>query len=100
MPTKNAAFYSCKAGRPDTLRSHRLREAAVKAAGEYGQIWDGALLRQRQVHQTTDGKVGTFTPDGCALNLKALLVEKTLIADVGEYSAQAARKENHTKRGA
>jgi hypothetical protein len=47
MPTKNATFYSCKAGRPETIKSHRERSAALKAAGEMGQIWITQEGRQR-----------------------------------------------------
>lgn len=82
MATKNAAYYSCKAGRPDTLKSHRQRNAAMKAAGEMGQIWVTADNRQRQVYESASGGWMTAEPDVfLALDLKPLLLKEGLIED-------------------
>lgn len=40
MASKNAAFYSCKFNRPETIKSHRTLEAAIKAAGDFGMVFD------------------------------------------------------------
>ncbi|MBZ9574560.1 hypothetical protein [Modicisalibacter sp. MOD 31.J] len=82
MPTKNAPYYSCKAGRPETLKSHRQRHAAMKAAGEMGQIWITADNRQRQVHESSSGGWMTAEPEKfLAVDLKPLLLEEGMIED-------------------
>lgn len=63
MAANKAAFYSCKAGKPETVKSHRLRRAALSAAGEMGQIWDSERAIQRQVHMSTNGNWMTVAPD-------------------------------------
>ena len=80
MATKNAPFYSCRAGRPDTIRSHRNRKAAVAKAGECGQIWDTERCVQRQVHASAAGGWMTVEPDSIAVDLKAELIKYELIA--------------------
>jgi hypothetical protein len=63
MPTKNAPFYSCKAGNPDAVKSHRTRRAALSSAGEMGQIWIAVSGVQRQVHKSSNGTWMTVKPD-------------------------------------
>jgi hypothetical protein len=80
MATINAAFYSCKAGRPDTIKSHRVRSAALVAAGELGQIWITESGKQRQVHMSSAGTWMTVEPDSyLAVDLKAALKTEGLI---------------------
>lgn len=80
MATKGAPFFSCKAGRPDTIKSHRTRETAINAAGEFGQIWDSARSVQRQVHRLANGGWGTFDPERfTAVDLKEELLKEGLI---------------------
>ena len=80
MATKNAAFYSCKAGRPDTIKSHRAQAAAQAVAGELGQIWITESGKQRQVHMSSAGTWMTVEPDSyLAVDLKAALKTEGLI---------------------
>lgn len=82
MATRNANYYSVKPGRPESLKSHRTRNAALKAAGECGQIWDNdpKNLRQRQVHKSTAGTWMTAKPDeSVAMDIKALIDKAGLI---------------------
>lgn len=80
MAQKNAPFYSCKAGRPETLKSHRQFNAALKAAGEFGQVWLTAEGRQRQVHASSGGGWMTSKPDvGVVIELRPILLEQGLI---------------------
>lgn len=82
MPTKSAPFYSCKAGRPETLKSHRQLNAAKSAAGEMGQVWMTDEKRQRQIHASAAGGWLTVTPDEfLAVDLKPLLLEAGLIEE-------------------
>lgn len=85
MATKNAAFYSCKGGRPETLKSHRQYQAALKNAGECGQVWITKDRRQRQVHESASGGWMTAKPDEyLAVDLKPVLLEAGLIeSDTG-----------------
>lgn len=39
MATKNAKFYSRRAGKDGEVKSHKTRSAAICAAKERGQIW-------------------------------------------------------------
>jgi len=80
MPTKDAAFYSCRAGRPETLKSHRQLDAAMKAAGEWGQVWITAEGRQRQIHESSAGGWMMVKPqEGVAIEMKPLLLSEGLI---------------------
>lgn len=80
MTTKGAAFYSCRAGRPETIKGHRTKGAAINAAGEFGQIWDSARAEQRQVHLLANGTWGTFNPERfTAVDLKEELLKEGLI---------------------
>lgn len=80
MATKNAAYYSCKAGRPETVKSHRTLKAALNAAGEMGQIWNSEFGRQRQVHMSSNGEWMTVKPDDdLAVDLEGELRKQGLI---------------------
>lgn len=80
VATKNASFYSCRAGKPDAIKSHRTRLAAMKAAGEFGQIWITEHDTQRQVHRAADGSWMSVSPErGLAVDLKGSLIEHGLI---------------------
>lgn len=80
MASKRAAVYSCKAGRLETVKGHRTRAAAEKAAGEMGQIWVTADQRQYQVHRRHGGGWMTVNPEpGLATDLRSALVERGLI---------------------
>ena len=80
MDSKHASFYSCKAGRTDTVKGHRTRTAAEEAAGEMGQIWVAAEKRQYQVHRRHGGGWVTVDPEpGWFTDLRSALVEKGLI---------------------
>ena len=50
MATKNALFYSCKFNQQETIKSHRTKPAAIKAAGDYGMIFDVTLEKEFHVH--------------------------------------------------
>ena len=60
MATKNAAFYSAKFNRPDTIKSHRTESAAIKAAGDYGMIFETASEKQYQIHAMTNNTMKKF----------------------------------------
>lgn len=80
MPSKRAAFYSCKAGRVDTVKGHRTQTAAEHAAGEMGQIWVTEEKHQYQVHRRHGGGWVTVTPEvGWSTDLRGALLEKGLI---------------------
>jgi hypothetical protein len=80
MAIKGAPFYSCRAGRPETIKGHRTKGAAINAAGEFGQIWDSARAEQRQVHLLANGTWGTFNPERfTAVDLKEELLKEGLI---------------------
>lgn len=82
MATKDALYYSCRAGRPDTVKSHRTRSAAINAAGEFGQIYDSGKGRQRQVHRAVTGDWITVEPDKhLAVDLASALHEYGLLSD-------------------
>lgn len=93
MATKNAPFYSSKANRPDTLRSHRTLKAACSAAGECGQVWIASEVAQKQVHKSTNGSWMTVEgTDGIGPNLEQVLVEHGLISLPGEPAKLAKPK--------
>lgn len=80
MATKNAPFFSRKPGRPDSIKSHRKRSAALAAAGECGQIWDTEKKTQRQVHESAAGGWLTVTPEEwLGVDLRAELLAHGLI---------------------
>ncbi len=60
MATKNAPFYSLRAGKDRDIKSHRTRDAAINAAKEHGQIWITQTGTQRQVHEISGGGVEDF----------------------------------------
>lgn len=63
MASKNAAFYSCKFNRAETIKSHRTLEAAIKAAGDFGMVFDRANNIERQVHLMSNNRLMSF-PEG------------------------------------
>ncbi|MCY9864979.1 hypothetical protein OTK49_20905 [Vibrio coralliirubri] len=60
MASKNAAFYSCKFNRSETIKSHRTLEAAIKAAGDFGMVFDKGLNIERQVHRMANNQLSSF----------------------------------------
>jgi hypothetical protein len=81
MPTVNAPYYSCKAGRPDVIKSHRKREAAIRNAGECGQIWDTEQARQYTVHEMADGTWKACSPNDLSADLSAALYSSGLVKE-------------------
>ncbi|MEZ8733790.1 hypothetical protein [Vibrio sp. 10N.239.312.D08] len=61
MASKNAAFYSCKFNRPETIKSHRTLASAIKMAGDYGMIFDRRANIERQVHMMSNGQLESFS---------------------------------------
>lgn len=49
MATKNAPFYSRRAGNDSEIKSHRTLSGAMNAAKEHGQIWSTQKNRQQQI---------------------------------------------------
>lgn len=74
MATPNAPFYSCRAGRLDTIKSHRSVNSAMAAAGECGQIWITETASQQQIHKTIMGSWEGFEPDNRAVDMKIELI--------------------------
>lgn len=60
MATKNAAFYSVKFNRADTIKSHRTESAAIKAAGDYGMIFDAENKKQFHIHAMSNNTMQKF----------------------------------------
>jgi hypothetical protein len=60
MATKNAPFYSCKFNRPETIKSHLTENAAIKAAGDYGMIFDTKTKKQFQIHSMSNNTMKKF----------------------------------------
>ena len=60
MATKNAAFYSVKFNRPDTIKSHRTELAAIKSAGDYGMILETESKKQFQIHAMSNDTMKKF----------------------------------------
>lgn len=85
MARKNAPFYSCKAGKPESIKAHRLRSAALNSAGEHGQIYETQTGRQRQVHMSAADTWMTVSPEqGWSFDLKGALLQQCLVtADAG-----------------
>ena len=79
MATKQAPFYSLRAGRDNEVRSHRTLSGAMNAAKEHGQIWITESGKQRQVHEVASGGWRTFNPDPDAPDLKTKLTGLGLI---------------------
>ena len=80
MATKNALFYSRRAGKNSEVKSHKTLNAALNAAKEHGQIWITETGTQRQVHEISSGGWGTFKPTSLAPDLKLELQSLGLIA--------------------
>ncbi len=79
MASKNAQFYSRRAGKNSEVRSHRTRDAAIGAAKEHGQIWITETGTQRQIHELAGGGWGDFKPDSMAPDLQQELKALGLI---------------------
>ena len=80
MATKNAPYYSSKPNRPESLKSHRSLAAAMKAAGEDGQVWNNETKTQLQVHEMANGDWKTVDADGrVGPKMKELLESQGLI---------------------
>lgn len=60
MASKNAAFYSCKFNRPETIKSHRTLDAAIKAAGDFGMVFDKESMKEHQVHLMSNKQLKSF----------------------------------------
>jgi hypothetical protein len=60
MATKNAPFYSMKFNRAGTIKSHKSRSAAIKAAGDFGMIYDVADKKESQVHAMSNNTFSAF----------------------------------------
>lgn len=60
MPVLNK-FYSCKFNRPETIKGHRTRSAAIKGAGDYGCFVNTESTMVCQVHKTSDGYLKAFS---------------------------------------
>lgn len=84
MATKNAPFYSCRAGRLDTLKSHQTLSRAMASAGECGQIWVAENACQQQVYKTIMGEWAGTKPDGRAVDIKSELSRLGLIQTASE----------------
>lgn len=63
MASKNSAFYSCKFNRVETIKSHRTLEAAIKAAGDFGMVFDRENNIERHVHLMSNNRMMSF-PEG------------------------------------
>lgn len=61
MASKNAAFYSCKFNRPETIKSHRTLTAAMKAAGDFGMVFDTETNTEKQVHLMSNNRLMSFS---------------------------------------
>ncbi|HHP5493849.1 TPA: hypothetical protein ACSCYS_004256 [Aeromonas veronii] len=79
MATKNAPFYSRRAGNDSEIKSHKTISGAMNAAKEHGQIWSTQKNRQRQVHEVSSGGWGLFAPDSLAPDMKEELTKLGLI---------------------
>ena len=91
MATKNAPFYSLRAGKDRDVKSHRTREAAMNAAKEHGQIWITKTGTQRQVHEVSGGGWRSFKPDSLAPDLRAELERLGLIKRGNIMTAETAK---------
>lgn len=63
MASKNAAYYSCKFNRAETIKSHRTLEAAIKTAGDFGMVFERESSTERQVHLMSNNQMKSF-PEG------------------------------------
>lgn len=55
-----ADFFSCKLGRPETLKSHRDLQAAKKAAGDHGFIYSRVSDMLSQCFQMADNSISAY----------------------------------------
>jgi len=60
MATKNAPFYSAKFNRPDTIKSHRSKRAAINAAGDFGMIFETESEKEFHVHTMANNTLSAF----------------------------------------
>lgn len=63
MATKNAAYYSCKFNRPETIKSHKTKPAAIKAAGDFGIIYESETDTEYQIHLMANNSLLAFSSD-------------------------------------
>ena len=56
----NALFYSCKFNLPNSVKSHRTKSGAKRAAGEYGIVYDTLKDTLYQAHKMSDDRISTF----------------------------------------
>lgn len=63
MPTEKAPFYSMKFNRVDTLKRHKTKAAAKKAAGSFGMIYDTQKETQFHVHAMSNNTLNAY-PEG------------------------------------
>lgn len=62
MATKNAPYYSCKFNRPDTIKSHKTKDSAIKSAGNFGMIFDTQDSTEKLVLLMATNKLHAFSP--------------------------------------
>ena len=60
MAVANKPFYSMKFNRPETIKSHMSRKAAIAAAGDFGMIYNVEKGKEYQVHAMSDNTNSAF----------------------------------------
>lgn len=64
-----ANFYSCKINRPATLKRHRTLNAAKKAAGDFGFVYDSENDSVFQIFKMSNNSLSKFNvatqPEKC-----------------------------------
>lgn len=64
MATTNSPFYSVKFNRPDTIKSHRTKQAAMNSAKDFGMIYETESGKEFQVHAMTNNTFSAFVEGG------------------------------------
>jgi hypothetical protein len=89
MVTKNSPFYSVKFNRPDTIKSHRTKQAAMNSVKDFGMIYETESGKEFQVHAMTNNtfsafKEGTNGYSAMDFKFKAALETEQLI-NIGNF---------------
>jgi len=84
MATISQKFYSMKFNQPDTIKSHRTKTAAMRAAGDFGMVYDTIKRKEHQVHLMSNGALkdfeeGTQGHEYMDTRMEVLLHDKQLI---------------------
>ena len=79
MANSHAPYFSIKSSLTTQIKSHTNKDAAIKAAGNEGYIFDRMLDIQMIVAKSDDGQLVTDIPPSSEFNFKRKLLDSNIL---------------------